>query len=218
MKYPLSEMKIKVCGMKYSENIQELAQYKPDYLGFIFYEKSKRFVGDELDPTVLKNLDDSIKKVGVFVNHSNDFIHEQVKKYNLDLLQLHGEESVAQCKELKQNGNTIIKVFQVDEAFDFATTESYKQYSDYFLFDTKSKDYGGTGIKFNWNILKRYDNEIPLFLSGGVDLKSIEEMNRLGFLNIHALDINSKFELAPATKDIKKVKLFIDHIKNEIRS
>ncbi len=133
-------------------------------------------------------------------------------------MQLHGDESVEQCKELKSKGYKIVKVFQVDSDFDFAVIEPYKKYADYFLFDTKSEEYGGTGKKFDWAIFDRYDNEVPLFLSGGVDLESLEAIEKLTHLNIHALDINSKFELEPGKKDLKKVKLFIDTIRNEILS
>ena len=204
--------------MKYPENIREVATYKPDYMGFIFYKKSKRFIGEDFDTSVLKDIDHSIKRVGVFVNHSNNYIEEKVKRFGFDLLQLHGDESVKQCQELKAKGYKIVKVFQVDGDFEFAVTESYKKYVDYFLFDTKSEGYGGTGKEFDWNIFDRYDNEVPLFLSGGVGIESLEVIEKLTHLNIHALDINSKFELEPGRKDIKKVKLFIDSIRNEILS
>ena len=106
----------------------------------------------------------------------------------------------------------------MDSNFDFGVTEPYKKYVDYFLFDTKSDGYGGTGKQFDWTIFERYDNEVPLFLSGGVGLESLEAIEKLTYLNIYALDINSKFELEPGRKDIKKVKLFIDSIRNEIFS
>jgi phosphoribosylanthranilate isomerase len=210
------EVNIKICGMKYEENLLPIIACRPDYIGFIFYEKSKRFVGEELNAEFLKSIDPSIKKVGVFVNHTIKFIEEKIKKYGLDLLQLHGEEDIEQCKELKSKGYKIVKAFQVGDRFDFAVTEPYKAYCDYFLFDTKSDGYGGTGKKFNWEIFEKYDNEIPVFLSGGLDLDSVEEIKKLSRLNIHALDLNSKFESEPARKDPAKLKLFIDNIKNEV--
>ena len=103
-------------------------------------------------------------------------------------------------------------------AFDFAVTEPYKEHVDYFLFDTKSEGYGGTGKRFDWNIFKKYDNQIPVFLSGGLDIENIDEIKNLNYLNIHALDINSKFETEPGRKNEGKVKLFIDRIRDEIRS
>ncbi|HWZ21815.1 MAG TPA: phosphoribosylanthranilate isomerase [Cytophagaceae bacterium] len=206
-------LKIKVCGMRQPDNIRDVASCNPNYLGFIFYDKSKRFVGEELDAEVLKEINPSIKKVGVFVNHSTSYIESKVEKYGLSLLQLHGDESVEQCKELKSKGYAIVKVFQVDHNFDFKVTEPYKKYVDYFLFDTKSEGYGGTGKKFNWSIFDRYDNEVPLFLSGGLDMDSIGEIKKLNKLNIHALDINSKFEVEAGKKDVDLIKKFIKLVK-----
>jgi phosphoribosylanthranilate isomerase len=211
-------VKIKVCGMKYPENIRAIAADGPDYLGFIFYEKSKRFTGEDLEEEVLKNLDPAICKVGVFVNHSNEYIERKAREYGLGLLQLHGNESPAQCAELKSKGHKIVKVFQVDDAFDFSVTEPFKEHADYFLFDTKSDGYGGTGRKFDWAIFEKYDNEVPIFLSGGLDFESIDEIKKLDYLNIHAVDINSKFETAPGRKNEGNVKLFMDRLRDEIRS
>ena len=205
--------KIKVCGMTQPDNIRDVASCNPDYLGFIFYDKSKRFVGEELETEVLNGINPSIKKVGVFVNHSTLYIENKIKKYGLSLIQLHGDESVEQCKELKSKGYTIVKVFQVDNDFDFRVIEPYKKQVDYFLFDTKSEGYGGTGKKFDWSIFDRYDNEVPLFLSGGLDIESIEEIKKLSKLNIHALDINSKFEVEAGKKDVDLIKKFIKLVK-----
>ncbi len=204
--------------MKYPENIRAVAAHAPDYMGFIFYEKSKRYTGEDLERDMLKNLAPSIIKVGVFVNHSTEFIEERARTYQLELLQLHGDESPAQCADLKSKGYKIVKVFQVDDAFDFGVTEPFKSHVDYFLFDTKSEGYGGTGKRFDWDLFKKYDNQIPLFLSGGLDIENIDEIKNLNYLNIHALDINSKFETEPGRKNDGKVKLFIDRIRDEIRS
>jgi len=204
-----NRFKIKVCGMTRPENIKAVAALNPDYLGFIFYEKSKRFVGEEFETATLLSLPKEIKKVGVFVNQSNDYILSKKATYGLDILQLHGDESVEQCKELKEKGCTIVKVFQADEQFDFAVTKPYQNYSDYFLFDTKSEGYGGTGKRFDWKLFERYDNRIPLFLSGGLDVDSVEDIKKLTHLNIHALDINSKFESEPGVKKVELIKTFI---------
>lgn len=199
--------------MKYPENIRAIAALSPDYLGFIFYEKSKRYVGENFDPKTLESLDKSIKKVGVFVNHSTSYIEEKIKKYGLDLLQLHGDESLEQCKELKSKGYKLVKVFQVDDKFNFESIEPFKKYVDYFLFDTKSEGFGGTGKKFDWKILDRYDNEVPIFLSGGLGIESVEEIKKLKHLNIHALDINSKFEVEAGRKDVDLIEKFSTLVK-----
>jgi phosphoribosylanthranilate isomerase len=201
-------MKIKVCGMRDPMNIREISNLHPDYMGFIFYSKSKRNVGENLDEDLLKSFKD-IQKVGVFVNEDYDFIKKQSDKYGFTYIQLHGEESPELCKKLKKAGLNVIKVFSVDASFDFKKTEEYKACSDFFLFDTKGDNYGGTGKKFDWAVLKNYDNEIPFFLSGGIDLEQAEEINKLKGMNIHAVDINSCFETEPALKDPEKVKKFI---------
>jgi phosphoribosylanthranilate isomerase len=203
--------KLKVCGMKYSGNIKDLAGLKPDYMGFIFYDKSKRYAGDELDPSVLKSLS-GIMKIGVFVNHSVDEIVGANDKFHFDLVQLHGDENPEFCFKLKEKGFKIIKAFSVDDHFDFKVLQPYKACCKYFLFDTKGANYGGNGRNFNWNVLKNYDNEIPFFLSGGIDIRNAEEIKNLDGLNIHAIDINSCFETEPGLKDIKKINEFISNL------
>lgn len=209
LNYKLKEMiKLKVCGMKYQDNIRQLAELEPDFIGFIFYEKSKRYVTNGLDIKSL-NIPKSIKKVGVFVNSTIEVINEKVQLYKLDFVQLHGNESVEFCRELKQAGIKIIKAFQIDEDFDFFVIERYETVCDYFLFDTKTKLYGGSGNKFNWQILEKFNNQKPFFLSGGIDMEDVDEIKKLKNLNIFAIDINSRFEINPGNKDIEKIKEFI---------
>ena len=192
--------------MRDSSNINELAKLNPDYMGFIFYPKSKRYADDVLEMEVLEALPNSIKKVGVFVNNSTEEVDEMMKKYAFDLVQLHGDESPEVCKEVKDLGYTVVKAFGVDESFDFDSLEPYKSYCDFFLFDTKGKDYGGHGITYDWTILEKYDQSVPFFLSGGLSADNIAEVKQLSKLNIHAVDVNSKFEIEPALKDIELLK------------
>ena len=199
-------MKLKICGLKYTDNIKDVAKFTPDYMGFIFYQDSKRFVGEEFDPVFLNSLDLKIKKVGVFVNSTKDHILKNVKKYQLDFVQLHGDETSGYCNELCHDVK-IIKAFGVDETFDFSQLQDFKTSASYFLFDTKTSEYGGSGEQFDWNILEKYDNEIPFFLSGGIDLENIEKILHLKNINIHAIDANSKFEIEQGLKDIRKIKL-----------
>ena len=211
-------MKIKICGMKYPENIEYLALLKPDFLGFIFYEKSKRFVGDNL---LIKDLhiDKNTQKVGVFVNASHEYILENIKKHDLDLVQLHGDETPDFCAYLFKQNIKISKAFQVDEDFDFKILDVYKDVCNYFLFDTKTKHYGGSGRKFDWDILSGYDNEKPFFLSGGIDIDDAQNIKQLKGLNIFAIDINSKFEIEPGLKDVGKIGVFMEELRlnhNEI--
>ncbi len=192
--------------MKDDNNIKELMELQPDYMGFIFYEKSKRDVQGVLNQELLLSFPKSIKKTGVFVNASTAFILEKVETYQLDAVQLHGQESPEQAKEIKDKGLEVFKAFSVGETFDFAQLESYKGAVDYFLFDTKGKEVGGNGFTFDWTILNDYDNEVPFLLSGGLDGNNIEDVKKLSHLNIYAVDVNSKFEIEPALKDIDMLK------------
>ncbi|MFT4697741.1 MAG: phosphoribosylanthranilate isomerase [Flavobacteriaceae bacterium] len=209
-------MKVKVCGMKYSENINQVAMLNPDYMGFIFYKKSSRFVNEIVMTSQLKKLPKSIKKVGVFVNETRSEIETISKKYKLDLIQLHGDESPVFCENLKEGKLKIIKAFQIDDQFNFSLLNEYEGTVDYFLFDTKSKSYGGSGRKFNWSLLSNYSYKTPFFLSGGINEKDISEIKKIKTLTIEAIDINSCFEISPALKNIPKVSEFIKRVKNEL--
>ncbi len=198
------KIKLKICGMREEANIMDVASLKPDYLGFIFYSKSPRFVGEDF--VLPAKLSPDILRVGVFVNETSSFILDKAKAYNLDYIQLHGNETSSQCAELGQLGLGIIKVFSVADDFDFELTKPYKDVVDYFLFDTKGKHYGGNALTFNWDLLKQYDQEIPFFLSGGVSPENIKEVSKLDSMNIHAIDVNSGVEVSPGVKDLLKVK------------
>ena len=225
-------MKLKVCGMKYTENIQQVADLQPDYLGFIFYEKSKRnFEG------IIPELPKSIKKTGVFVNEFKEILISLVEEYGLDAIQLHGDESVeyvfdlksqlverralfiAENKTIKKKKNQhyisksevqIIKVFGIKDEFSFDVLKPYLEVVDYFLFDTKGKERGGNGTKFDWSVLEKYPFDKPFFLSGGIGLDDVEEVQKLmkSNLPIYSLDVNSKFESKPGLKNINEVKTF----------
>jgi phosphoribosylanthranilate isomerase len=206
-------MKIKVCGMRDKANLAELIELKPDFIGFIFYDKSPRYVGELLDEKLVRSISKPIKKVGVFVNSNPDYILRIVKKYDLQYVQLHGQESPDFCRNLKSRGVNVIKAFSIDEAFNFASLNNYKPHCDYFLFDAKGSDPGGNGIAFDWDILKRYqDREKSFFLSGGLSLENIAQVKELG-IKIYGLDVNSKFETAPAVKDIEKLRQLIDIVR-----
>ena len=225
-------MKLKVCGMKYVENIQQVGALQPDYLGFIFYEKSKRnFEG------IIPELPSSIKKTGVFVNEILAIVISMVEEYRLEAVQLHGDESVEYILELKaqlaerkelfieenkqitkkknqhfiaDDAIEIIKVFGIKDTFDFDILKPYVAVVDYFLFDTKGKERGGNGTKFDWTVLKKYPFEKPFFLSGGIGLEDVVEVQKTihSDLPIYALDVNSKFESAPGVKKLEELKEF----------
>lgn len=195
-------MRLKICGMKYQENISEVAQLKPEYLGFIFYEKSSRFFDDVIPP-----LPETIKKVGIFVDEKVEFISGKIEKYKLSVIQLHGHESPEICRLLKSTGAEVIKVFSIKDTFDFSVLTPYEDVCDYYLFDTKGKLPGGNGYTFNWEVLKNYPSTKPYFLSGGIGLDEIETIK--DFLKkqesqyCHAIDVNSKFEIGAGLKNIE---------------
>ncbi|MCY7349140.1 MAG: phosphoribosylanthranilate isomerase [Cytophagaceae bacterium] len=199
-------MRIKVCGMRDSENLNQLLELQPDYVGFIFYEGSPRFVGESFDAELVKSVPRWVKKVGVFVNASVEHIVRTARKYSLDYVQLHGDETPDFCRNLQFKGINIIKAFAIDEAFNFTKLNNYKPHCDFFLFDTKTAVAGGSGLAFDWTLLNRYDNDKPFFLSGGISLANVEQVGELLNLKLHAIDINSKFEIEPGLKDIEKIR------------
>lgn len=206
-------MKIKICGNRSKENIAKLVELAPDYLGFIFYPKSKRFVGDHIEEEILEQIPVFIQKVGVFVDEPFDELLYKWKENRLDLLQLHGSELPGYCERLKVLGIPIIKVFGVDDQFDFKTLKPYESVCDYFLFDTLTDSKGGSGKKFNWDKLDQYVGSKPFFLSGGISVEDDHQLKSITHEQFFGVDINSRFETEPAIKDVELVKKFITSIK-----
>ncbi|MSP84749.1 MAG: phosphoribosylanthranilate isomerase [Flavobacteriaceae bacterium] len=206
-------MKLKICGMKYPNNILEVGTLLPDYMGFIFWEKSTRFFDG-----IIPLLPESIKKVGVFVNEKEQEILTKIKKYDLQAVQLHGNESVEFCINLKNKIDPtleIIKVFSVNDVFDFEVLNHFESVCDYFLFDTKGKLPGGNGTNFDWKVLENYPSTKPFFLSGGIGIEEMLEVKEISKTNlpIYAMDINSKFEIEPGLKNIELLSSFKDNLK-----
>jgi phosphoribosylanthranilate isomerase len=204
-------MKLKVCGMKYEDNIKAVANLQPDYLGFIFHEPSSRnFEGS------IPKLPESIEKVGVFVDEKVEFIAHQIEKHKLTVIQLHGHESPEVCRILKSTQAKIIKVFSIKDTFDFSVLLPYEDVSDYFLFDTKGKQPGGNGYAFDWKVLNNYPSTKPYFLSGGIGLDQIEKIqefrNSPASKYCYAIDVNSKFEIEPGLKNIEELEKFITQL------
>ena len=207
-------MKIKICGLKFKSNILGLSKLEPDYMGFVFWEKSKRLViGSTPNLSQTK-----IKKTGVFVNADFEKIKDKVRVHKLEAIQLHGLESPEFCEKIKDLGVEIIKAFSIDENFNFNVLEKYELCSDYFLFDTKGKSPGGNGISFDWEILRNYKYEKKFFLSGGISIESINAIKKIKKLSLplFCVDINSRFELNPGEKNIELIKSFKNSLENEI--
>ena len=208
-------MKLKICGMKHPDNIIEVGALLPDYMGFIFWEKSARYFDG-----IIPKLPKSIQKVGVFVNATSEEILEKIKKHDLQAVQLHGNESVEFCETLKKNllkEIDVIKVFSILDTFDFATLKPFESVCDYFLFDTKGKLPGGNGTTFDWKVLENYPSTKPFFLSGGIGLEEMKAVNEILKTNlpIYAIDVNSKFEIEPGLKNIQLCKDAINRISTE---
>ena len=187
--------------MKETENIKEISALNPDYLGFIFWEKSKRNMTLDSIPELLE----TTKKVGVFVDAS-------IQEIAAKIIQLHGNESVIFCKNVKKLGVEIIKVFSIDSTFNFPVVKEYVLAVDYFLFDTKGKLPGGNGITFDWNVLENYHFNVPYFLSGGIgttEIDGLKEFLKSSAANkCYGIDVNSRFEKKPGIKNKIKLQKF----------
>ena len=195
--------------MRTHENIEALAALNPDYMGFIFWAPSSRFV-NKTTPLLSKK----IKKTGVFVDATIDYIETIIKEHELQAVQLHGKEAPEFCAYIKTLDVEIIKVFSMKEAFDFKSLEPYETACDFYLFDTKGELPGGNGYGFDWSILKNYPSTKPFFLSGGIGKEEVSQILELRNtdLPLYAIDVNSKFESAPGVKKIDELEQF----KNEL--
>lgn len=197
-------IKIKICGMRQQANIAEMRQLHPDYMGFIFYPKSARFFPEEK----IVNIDSSgtIRNTAVFVNPTTGEVQRILSSGKFQAVQLHGQEEPAFCHSLRRQGYEIIKAFGVNEGFDFSKLEAYLDVADYFLFDTKSPQHGGTGKSFPWEILQDYPYSKGYFLSGGIGPENLSQALQLSDPRLYAVDLNSRFESAPGMKNITLLK------------
>lgn len=209
-------MKIKVCGVNDLQQLKELNELEIDYTGMIFYPASPRSVLDNLKGEEVRNLHLSAKKTGVFVNDPVEEILRQVTEYGLDMVQLHGDETPVFCNHISDHV-TLIKAFRVGETqteIDRMVRE-FEDVCDYYLFDKGSMGiYGGTGQKFDWKLLKDAEINKPFFLSGGIEFEDLEALGNFHHPYFYGIDINSRFELSPGIKDMRKIKQFVQGIKS----
>ncbi|GAB3333834.1 phosphoribosylanthranilate isomerase [Hymenobacter humi] len=196
---------VKVCGMRDAAALSEVAALTPDFLGFIFAPASPRFVGEALAAELVQALPASIWKVGVFLNESTETIVATAQRFGLAAVQLHGQETPAQCEELNEAGLLVMKAFSVGKAVDFAALLPYVPHCDFFLFDTKGAAPGGNGTVFDWDLLKSYNLPVPYFLAGGLGLEHAAELAALRLPGLVGVDLNSGFETAPGVKDAGRV-------------
>jgi len=204
-------MLVKVCGTADQEFLHRIDEMQIDFIGFIFYQRSKRCIADKIPANQILSISKHIKKVGVFVNEKIENIIDIANNYHLDFIQLHGDEDISFVNQLSKK-TQIIKAFRIDKDFKFEKITPYESDCAYFLFDTRDQLYGGTGKKFKWELLQNYKGNTPFFLSGGItpkDTQQIIEFNHPMFMGI---DINSGFEIEPGVKDINRIKIFLNHL------
>lgn len=207
----MKHLKIKVCGMREPGNLEQLCELVPDFVGFIFYPHSKRYVGRIPDPALFRIPGPAIKKAGVFVNQELSHVTGAVEDYSLDMVQLHGGEPVDYCRRVAEAGVKVIKV--LDPRGLPADLERYSQVVHFFLFDSAGEGKGGSGLKFDWNLLQHLDLPVPFLLSGGIGPGDTEALRNIHLQGMAGVDINSRFELLPGIKDIQKLKKFIYEIR-----
>ena len=205
-------LKIKICGMREPENIRNISGLLPDYMGFIFYPESRRFAGG-LSPEIRAEIPVFSKKVGVFVNENTEKLIETCSTYGIGTVQLHGDESPEYCEELAENGLRILKVFGIGDSMDSSAMKPFQETCNYFLFDTATDRFGGSGNKFDWGLLEEYTLEIPFFLSGGILPDDAKMILKLEHPMLFGIDINSRFEISPGIKDVELCESFINGIR-----
>ena len=209
----ITQMKVKVCGMRDAENIRKVEALGINMMGFIFYPKSSRYVSNR--PAYLPQ---KCKRVGVFVDATIEDIRLHIVDYSLDIIQLHGHESTDFIRSLRSlcgDSITIIKAFNIATKEDLEATKPYEGLVDYFLFDTKGKSAGGNGEKFNWNVLSNYKDNTPFLLSGGIGPDDAGRVKVFQHLKCVGIDLNSRFEIEPGIKDITKLKTFLNYGKQD---
>ncbi|KAA2241766.1 phosphoribosylanthranilate isomerase [Chitinophaga agrisoli] len=207
---------IKVCGITQLADLQALVQYGVDYAGFIFYEKSPRFVTGKLDAAAAKEIT-GIKKVGVFVDADLQVVKDAIHNYGLSLVQLHGNETPAYCAAIREVA-PVIKAFRIGAQVNWQQLEPWIPVTDYFLFDTAAgKAYGGTGQQFNWDLLGSYPFAHPFFLSGGIGPEHAASLQQLQLPALVAVDVNSCFETAPGIKDMQQVQAFVQQLRSQTK-
>lgn len=200
-------MIVKVCGMREAENIRAVEALGVDWMGFIFWEHSSRCVSQR--PAYLPT---RAKRVGVFVDESLDVVCQHVEAFGLDVVQLHGSESPAYLRDLRSSCDArllIVKAFSIATRDDLLQTSLYEGLADFFLFDTKAQFVGGNGRKFDWSVLAHYDGSTPFLLSGGIGPDDASRLSAFSHPLLAGIDLNSRFEAAPAQKNVELLKQFL---------
>lgn len=205
-------MLVKICGMKQPDNIRQVANLLPDMMGFIFYPKSSRYIGDPA-PDMIRGLPAQIRRVGVFVDEEYERLLTLTIRYGIDAVQLHGSESPRFCAKLREKGLLVIKALGIAGSDDFRRTSDYEEVCDLLLFDTLSKSFGGTGLSFDWKLLECYRGKIPFVLSGGIGPDGLQAIKEIAHSHFAGIDLNSRFEISPGHKDLVLLSHFLHSLK-----
>lgn len=200
-------MIFKVCGLREANNIRAVEETGADWLGFIFYSKSPRFIDN-----IPQYLPQQSKRVGVFVHPQFREVVEKVKQFELQAVQFHGIASPEMCQTFRERGLTVIRALPATNDF-VAETAEYTNKIDYFLFDTPTLNFGGSGKSFDWTLLQHYTGPTPFLISGGLSLQSVEALQHFHHPFLAGYDLNSGFETAPALKNVAALKQFITLMK-----
>ena len=199
---------VKVCGMTDAANIRQVESLGVDLLGFIFYPRSPRCVCSLPD-----YLPTRARRVGVFVNATQDEVVQQAARFGLHYIQLHGHESPDYCRSLHATcGLPLIKAFAISDVSDMQATSAYEGICSYFLFDTKCQAYGGSGRTFNWELLQHYEGQTSFLLSGGIGPTSAPDLCDLRHPLLAGIDLNSRFETSAGIKDVERLRLFLQEL------
>lgn len=207
----MQALKIKVCGMRHPGNLEQVCALGPDFVGFIFYGGSKRYVGSKADPALFRIPPVGMKKVGVFVNEEAEQVKRTVEQFGLDFVQLHGAETPNYCNDMRREGIPVIKALTPENASP--ALEVYAGTVDAFLFDSPGRSHGGTGLKFDWAILEGLCHSLPFMLSGGIGPEDANTLLALDFKEMSGIDLNSRFEVEPGIKDVSLLGPFINEIR-----
>ena len=203
---------IKICGLTDPKNIRDLINLKPDFIGLIFHPKSPRYVSNPNSLVDVLKSRKNIKLVGVFVNEKKETVLELNKLLNFDYVQLHGSESPAYCADLKAHKLKVLMAFGISGKIDFQQTAPYTECADMFVFDTKTEHHGGSGRKFDWEVLNSYIGSTPFLLSGGIGPDDYPDIKNPAFAG---LDLNSRFEVSPGLKDISLLSNYFNKMRND---
>jgi phosphoribosylanthranilate isomerase len=207
----MNNLTLKICGMRDLNNIREIAILCPDYMGFIFYPRSPRYVGEDF---ICPDLPFYIRRSGVFVNESIEKVLHIASRNRLEMIQLHGTESPEYCRQIREKGFKVTKVFLVDEVFSIETVHAWASSVDFFLFDTRSDNHGGSGKRFDWSVLQQYTAEVPFFIAGGLNHDNLRDVLDITSPWFRGVDVNSGIEIEPGIKDFHKAVKVCDLIRS----